>query len=894
MNESSDSRLAAIFFTDLVGYTSLMGKDDKKAMKVLHLNRQLHSQSFEKYGGVFVKEMGDGVMAYFSSAYNAIKCALELQKNISEIPADIQLRIGIHFGQAIFENEDVFGDTVNIASRLESLSDPDGIYVSQQVIDEISEHKDIQSVFVGKAKLKNVRNTVNVYAIQGDNLPIPSVKRFKRLAQYRRISLEPSTIFLVLFIPLTVVSTVIIFFTHRAKIKGAIASLDEIEQLVESNWRDFTEPYRMARDIEKVLTDNPRLQDLISKSSVKINVTSDPPGAKAYIKEYVHPESDWEHIGNTPIDQVRLPKGLLRWKLVKEGYNPTSAIAFPLQPRKPGMGPATGKYDLQIPKDFHRTLDKVGSSPIGMTRVPGYEMSYGKLDDFFIDICEVTNQQFKEFIDQGGYHTQEYWNYEFHIDGDDISWVEAMTLLVDQTGKPGPSTWQNGSFPEGKDNFPVTGLSWYEAMAYAEAKGKSLPTKDHWGLARGDRTLVIDRPFVGGMAFFSPSFNNFSTEGPVEVGSLPGMTSYGALDMPGNAREWCYNDTPRGKLIRGGAWNTHTYAFHTLTQASAMDRSPTNGFRCVQYLEPDSIPKMAMAPLSLKPRLNPPEKVKPISEEVFEILKSRYSYDGSELNAKTEERIDKKDWILEKVTFNAAYGKEEVIVYLFLPKNVKSPYQSIIYVPGAVSFVYDNSDQISEYYEFPVFLDFIVKQGRAVIFPIYKGTFERSTSEMDSRKKLSAIWPNPSHEYADFFIQTAKDFRRTVDYLVTRDDIDPTKIGLYGMSWGATVGPLYSVIEPRVKANVLVASALRSGGRPEVEIMNFLPRMQAPTLIINGEYDSVIPGIFGGQKMYENLGLPDEDKKLYLSKSDHIPNREDLVRETTIWYDKYMGSVTIE
>ena len=93
-----------------------------------------------------------------------------------------------------------------------------------------------------------------------------------------------------------------------------------------------------------------------------------------------------------------------------------------------------------------------------------------------MDKYEVTNKQYKEFIDNGGYTDKKFWKNEFIKDGKVISWRDAINDFVDKTGRQGPSTWEAGDYPEGQDDYPVTGISWYEAAAYAEYAGKSLPT----------------------------------------------------------------------------------------------------------------------------------------------------------------------------------------------------------------------------------------------------------------------------------------------------------------------------------------------------------------------------------------------------------------------------------
>ena len=107
------------------------------------------------------------------------------------------------------------------------------------------------------------------------------------------------------------------------------------------------------------------------------------------------------------------------------------------------------------------------------------------LNDYWIDKFEVTNRQYKQFVAAGGYAKREYWRQEFLKDGKAVPWEQAVTTFTDTTGRPGPATWEAGDYPNGRDDYPVTGVSWYEAAAYAEYAGKALPTIFHWsGAAR--------------------------------------------------------------------------------------------------------------------------------------------------------------------------------------------------------------------------------------------------------------------------------------------------------------------------------------------------------------------------------------------------------------------------
>ena len=162
-------QLAAIMFTDIVGYTSLMGKDENKAFELLDKNRQIQKPIIEEFHGRWIKELGDGVMASFHTVSDAVNAAIKIQQTCS-LSKDFQLRIGIHLGELVFENNDVFGDGVNIASRIQAIAHPGSIYISESVHNNISNKKDFQTKFVKEEKLKNVKEPVRIYQVIADGV----------------------------------------------------------------------------------------------------------------------------------------------------------------------------------------------------------------------------------------------------------------------------------------------------------------------------------------------------------------------------------------------------------------------------------------------------------------------------------------------------------------------------------------------------------------------------------------------------------------------------------------------------------------------------------------------------------------------------------------------------
>ena len=161
---TEERKLAAIVFTDICGFTELMGSDETKAMALLDQQRALLKPIISNFNGEWLKEIGDGVLISFPSAVKAVTCSLEIQRILAHNP-DLTLRIGIHIGDVIKKGGDVFGDGVNIASRLEPLAEPGGICVSERVHEDIKNKPEISTAFQEEQLLKGVDKPIKVYSI---------------------------------------------------------------------------------------------------------------------------------------------------------------------------------------------------------------------------------------------------------------------------------------------------------------------------------------------------------------------------------------------------------------------------------------------------------------------------------------------------------------------------------------------------------------------------------------------------------------------------------------------------------------------------------------------------------------------------------------------------------
>ena len=225
-------------------------------------------------------------------------------------------------------------------------------------------------------------------------------------------------------------------------------AIPQIIKMTKENdvWRNLVAPYRLAVEAEKILGEDTILKPLFRKCARYIDIITDPPGAKVYIKEYTRPDTVWTFLGVTPLDSFRVPIGIFRWKFEKEGYDTLFAVASTWN-----IG---GDPDLISGCNIFRKLDRRDSLPEGMVRVPSTETESGKLNDFFIGKYEVTNREFKQFVDAGGYGERKFWKHEFKKDDKVISWEDGMKIMVDQTGRPGPSTWTGSDYPSGQGDFP--------------------------------------------------------------------------------------------------------------------------------------------------------------------------------------------------------------------------------------------------------------------------------------------------------------------------------------------------------------------------------------------------------------------------------------------------------
>ena len=165
-------KLAAIMFTDIVGYTALMQQDEDKAVKIRERHREIFDATTVKFNGKILQYYGDGTLSTFDSAIDAVMCGMEMQLAFQQWP-QIPVRIGIHLGDIMYSDVEVIGDGVNIASRIESLAVAGSVLISDKIYEEIENQRQIQTHSLGSFDLKNVNRPMEVYAINNEGLVVP-------------------------------------------------------------------------------------------------------------------------------------------------------------------------------------------------------------------------------------------------------------------------------------------------------------------------------------------------------------------------------------------------------------------------------------------------------------------------------------------------------------------------------------------------------------------------------------------------------------------------------------------------------------------------------------------------------------------------------------------------
>jgi len=650
----------------------------------------------------------------------------------------------------------------------------------------------------------------------------------------------------------------------------------ELVRHIEVN--DYHQAFLLAREMESRLGTLPALESVWPLISAPVAFSTDPPGATVSYRDFRQVDGAWTVLGETPTAEVRVPRGPSLWQIEKEGHVTREFVRAPSSLPMPQFR-WPEHYVLDREDEVPNDVVAIEARQYAQVSLGGFPVqSAFQLDRSYLDRTEVHNDAYRAFVEAGGYEREEFWREPF-VDGErTLSFQEAMARFVDATGRPGPSTWIGGRPPQGLEDHPVAGVSWYEAMAYARFEGRDLPTAYHWAAA-----ALPDIEIVEPIAPALSAQSNLEGTGTEPVGSRPGVSAAGALDMFGNVAEWV--STARGEQERftlGLGWSDPAYNVSLATAASPWSRLPAQGFRLVDY--PSGPPAAELlAPVDVTPVDY--ESLELLSEEAIALVAPPVEPVSEVLPVSGTNRTRLRGVSVERIEIQSSSSAADPLpLYIIAPEDAAPPHSVVIWYSGLNAILVQDEQNLLTTSSF---LDFLSDSGRMIVMPVWTDTFSRNDGSTfrrfmgggASQRELVSAW--------------AADLGLTIDYLASRDDVEQDAIAFVGLSLGALVGELIVPRNDRIRTAVYWSGGFPASlERPAASaIASLAQRSDQSVLMLNGRYDFVFP--LDGQRSYHRfLGAPPEHKRHVVYDAGHFgwPLGE-FVRENLDWMDRYLGKV---
>ena len=649
------------------------------------------------------------------------------------------------------------------------------------------------------------------------------VKRKKANSSNKKLEKKSKTRLIIGIISSGLVLLIFVYFFRKINTNQNLVNeiIPELIEVFDSG--EISKSFIMSRDLLKRYPNNEIIKNYYSKSSRYVKLKTDKQGIDVSV---MYPgDSTYNYIGKTPIDSFVVPNNY-QYHYLKFNYDNAEFIER-----------SRNNHDYRFPENTieiprgHKAF--LGITPRFMW-LQGLDFENINIESFSIAENEVSNKDFQEFVDAGGYENRIYWDFPYQVGSKTYDFNSTIKMFTDRYGKPGPSNWAYGQFPAGLDNYPVTGVSWFEARAYAKFKNLKLPNIYEWAYASG-----VSENFMNVNQYVTRNSNYNSTqlrEVSNELGSYNGLNNIG-----GNIKEWTLNpngDNQEKFSIMGGAYNEPSYTFNNYYSLSPFDRSIGNGFRLSKNLtngqselDNDIIPEFKRNFY----------KIEDISDEVFNVYKSQFDYNSQPLNSKTSNIENFQDGYSAQIfEMETTYESDEKLFgYVVFSNRFKDKYDPIIIYPNASS-IGSNTDtnlpnQLLNRFKY------LIDEGYAVIHPIYHNTYSRE-------KTHNTFWPNDSEKYKNTIIKIGQDYKRSLDYIESRNDFNFENLSYFGYSWGSTTSNYLLAIDDRIKAAVLcVGGLMMQKSKKEVEAHYYVRRIKTPILHIVGKED----GIFGFEESYK-------------------------------------------
>ncbi len=668
-------------------------------------------------------------------------------------------------------------------------------------------------------------------------------------------------------VSLTLVLLFVFLFFFR-KINSTQKLLDEelprIIQLYDKG--KILDVYNLTEKLHELNPKNEVINSYYNKSRRYIKVNTNISGVKISIK--IKGDSLYKKIGLTPIDSIGVPR-IRDSYLLKLEHNGISYIEI-------GNPPHNHNYRLpvnefKVPKDHIPFLGKDFSK----MRLQGVEFDDIKISPFSISKFEVSNKEYLEFLDNGGYTNPKFWDFPIVIGGKSYDFKSTVKLFVGKYGKPGPANWSYGKYPSGLDNMPVTGVSWFEAKAYARYKKLDIPNVFQWLYASG----------IGFTSWYNPDVlnkSNFNSNQLREVDDIRGNANK-INNIAGNVKEWLHNpfgDKKDELSILGGSYQEPSYYFKNYASLPPLDRSIGNGIRLLRNftLNDNDTNKTLVVPDFYRDITSEPD----VSDDVFEVFKSQFDYKKTELNVSTNIANDfQSGYTLETFTLDTTYdSKEKLFGYIIYSNSYEDRCSPIIVVPSARGIVNKTVKNLPK--NLLSKFKYLIDEGYAIFHPIYFNTY--------SRERVIDTWlPNESEEYKEMIIKWGQDYKRSLDYLETRKDFKFKNLSYYGASLGSRYANIFLAIDDRVKSAFLVVGGLRmQRAKKEIDEHYYLRRVKTPIFHVVGKLDATLG--------YEDIYLPWKKlvgtdaknlKTVELENFGHGVPTDTVVKYHKSWIEKY-------
>ena len=703
-------------------------------------------------------------------------------------------------------------------------------------------------------------------------LPRPSSST-SDLGAMTRLVRRPKIAIPALLVVLLAVVIVLAPGRARARDERGRLALARTRQLADSG--RYPEAYAAFTDAERALPRDSAVMRVMPQVAELFAVTSEPAGARVYAQRIAGESAPTDSVllGETPVAARRMARGDYRLVFTKAGFAPAATLTatYGSRSRRSGFRVTdTIRIAVRLAPDDSATRD-MALVPGGPYTLVGPSMPLNQkaqLDDYFLDMFEVSNEQYRAFLAAGGYRQN------------------GLTGFSDRSGMAGPRGWTGQEYPQGLGRHPVTGVSWHEAAAYCATHGKRLPTVFEWEKAARNGFTSVGEGVSLPWGYVRPGDAtslraNFGGTGAAPVDAYPfGASTYGVYNLAGNVKEWTANPVPGGYGVTGGSWEDPIYLYSAYAALAADGSSPALGFRCARTAgTPVANHDQGAFPIPLSLRT---PTYTPVPAAQFPALLAHYRYDRQPLNAQILETVETPDWTRQKIRYVVMEG-DTALAYLYLPKQVAPPYQTMVYLASTAAFVQVRT--VPEEVEWAIAPN--IRAGRAALAIVFKGMAERA---------FGIGWEPPapsSVRFRDLMVLQATELRRGVDYLATRSEIDMARLAYVAVSWGAGSRLVFAAVEDRFRAIVLIGGGIderiSAPALPEASTINFAPYIKPPKLLVNGLADEEDPWLTRALPLWNLLREPKQ--RVLVPGAGHMTPPEQRVPAINRFLDQTLGPV---